>query len=122
MTTDDIEFAEGGKPDKTGAADTITVKAVGEEIPRDDSFSFDGYQVVCGEFFAHTNDPTISFNGNKVYVNTACLKRLPDVERIQLLIHEQERNLVVRPSNDEEKGALAIQGFAPHNHMFSKSL
>ena len=84
-------------------ADELTVKVTGEEILSDPDFSYDGYQVVRGEFFAHINEPTITFNGNKVYVNTACLKRLPEVERVQILINEEERTLVVRPSSEDEK-------------------
>ena len=84
-------------------AEEVTVKVTGEEIPSDPEFSYDGYQVVRGEFFAHINEPTITFNGNKVYVNSACIKRLPEVERIQILINEEERTLVVRPSNEDEK-------------------
>ena len=43
----------------------------------DDTFSFDGYQVVRGEFFAHTFEPSITFNNNRLYVNMACLNKLP---------------------------------------------
>lgn len=102
MGTKEKEFVDGDY-EKTETVDSIAVKVTGEEIPHDDTFSYDGYQVVRGEFFAHINEPTITFNGNKVYVNAACIKRLPEVERIQILINEDERNLVVRPSNEDEK-------------------
>lgn len=35
----------------------------------EEAFSFDGYQVVRGEFFAHTFEPSITFCGSKLYVN-----------------------------------------------------
>lgn len=31
------------------------------EVIEDDSFDYDGYEVVRGEFFAHTYEPTICF-------------------------------------------------------------
>ncbi len=40
-------------------------------VAEDDAFSYDGYQVVRGEFFAHTYEPSFTFNSNKVSVNTA---------------------------------------------------
>ena len=40
-------------------------------------FNYDGYQVVRREFFAHINEPSVTFNNYKFYVNTACLKPLP---------------------------------------------
>ena len=38
-------------------------------------FNYDGYQVVRREFFAHINEPSVTFNNYKFYVNTACLNR-----------------------------------------------
>ena len=35
-------------------------------------FNYDGYQVVRREFFAHINEPSVTFNNYKFYVNTAC--------------------------------------------------
>lgn len=100
MENEEKMVADG---DTSEYADELKIKVTGEEIPYDDKFSYDGYQVVRGEFFAHINEPAISFNGNKVSVNTACIKRLPEVERIQVLINEDERSLVVRPSSEDEK-------------------
>lgn len=31
-------------------------------VTEDDDFSYDGYQVVRGEFFAHTYEPSFTFN------------------------------------------------------------
>lgn len=101
METEQKEFSDGGAQKKAKAASpTVTAS---EEIQYDETFSYDGYQVVRGEFFAHINEPTITFNGNKVSVNMACIKRLPEVEYVQILIHPEERKLVVHPSSEDEK-------------------
>ena len=76
------------------------------EIIQDDSFSYDGYQVVRGEFFAHINEPSVSFNQSKVYVNMGCLKRMQDVEYVQILINSEEKKLVIRPAGEDEKDAF----------------
>ena len=85
---------------------------IAEKMMREENFSYDGYQVVRGEFFAHTFEPSITFNDSKVYVNTACLNRMPTVEYIQILINQQTKKLVVRPCREDEKtlsGGAAIR-------------
>jgi len=57
------------------------------EIIQDDSFNYKGFQVVRGEFFSHVFEPCISFNNYKVYVNTACIKKLPNVDYVQILVN-----------------------------------
>ena len=42
------------------------------DVIEDDSFSYKGYQVVRGEFFAHINEPSVTFSGNKVSVIMIC--------------------------------------------------
>ena len=51
-----------------------------EELDEMD-FSYDGYQVVRGEFFAHLFEPSITFNNNRVYLNMACIRKLPEKRR-----------------------------------------
>ncbi len=72
----------------------------------DRNFSFDGFQVVRGEYFAHTYEPSISFNQYKISVNKSCITRMPHVEYIQLLINPVDKKLVIRPSSEDEKGAF----------------
>ena len=59
-----------------------------EEDPSDEQEEVDlhGFQVVRREFFAHVREPSIIFNDGKVGVNTACVRKLPDVEYVQILI------------------------------------
>ncbi len=94
----------------TDAEETADGKSVAasqpEEVVQDESFSYDGYQVVRGEFFAHLREPSITFNNYKVSLNTACLNRLPDVDYVQILVNQNEHKLVVRPSSEDEKDSF----------------
>jgi hypothetical protein len=72
----------------------------------DVNFSYDGYQVVRGEYFAHIYEPSISFNRCKVSLNTACLKRLPEIDYVQILVNSEERKLAVRPCGGDEKDSF----------------
>ncbi len=76
------------------------------EIIEDDDFSYDGYQVVRSEFFAHISEPSISFNNCKVTLNTACLKKLPNVSYIQFLVNPDTKKLVVRACSEDEKDSF----------------
>ncbi len=73
---------------------------------QDDAFSYDGYQVVRGEFFAHVYEPSITFNNCKVSLNTACINRLPNVNYVQILVNPEEKKLAVRPSSEDEKDSF----------------
>lgn len=82
------------------------VTEAGEYATQDDTFSYDGYQVVRREFFAHVYEPSITFNNCKVSVNTACLKRLPHVDYVQILVNPEKKKLAVRPSSEDEKDSF----------------
>ena len=60
----------------------------------DTSFSYDGYQVVRGEFFAHLFEPSVTLNNEKVSVNAACIRRLPQTDYVQFLVNPKEKKLV----------------------------
>lgn len=96
----------GNGSDPVSQALHVRASAPNEEVIQDDSFSYDGYQVVRGEFFAHVYEPAITFNNCKVILNTACLLRLPDVEYVQILVNPKEQKLAVRPSNEYEKDSF----------------
>ena len=77
-----------------------------DEVIQDDTFSYDGYQVVRGEFFAHIYEPSLCFNRSRVYVNMGCLKRMQDVDYVQILVNAEEKKLVIRPAGEDEKDAF----------------
>lgn len=76
------------------------------EVLQEDAFSYEGYQVVRGEFFAHMSEPSIAFNKCRVSVNAACLKKLPKVDFVQILINAEEKKLAVRPCGEDEKDSF----------------
>lgn len=77
-----------------------------EEIIFDPDFSYQGYQVVRGEFFAHTREPGITFCDCKVNLNTACLRRLPKVDYVQFLVNPSTFKLAVRPCEEDAKDSF----------------
>ena len=71
-------------------------------------FNYDGYQVVRREFFAHINEPSVTFNNYKFYVNTACLNRFPQVDYVQVLVNQEGRILAIRPCRAGRSGCLRL--------------
>lgn len=88
------------------SSNAATVADGGIAITEDESFSLSGYQVVRGEFFAHICEPSLTLSNNKIYVNTACIKKLPSVDYIQLLVNQTTKKIVVRPCREDVKDSL----------------
>ena len=83
---------------------------IDEEI-QEVSLDIEKYQVVRGEYFSHINEPSISFKDNKISVNTACLKKLPDIEYVQILVNPENKKLAIRPSKEDEKDSFVWCSF-----------
>mgnify|MGYP003221762765 FL=1 len=80
------------------ANNALTVIPAGDEpIEEDHSFSLDKFQVVRREFFSHMSEPSITFSDYKIGLNTACIRRLPDIDYIQFLVNRQTQKLAIRP-------------------------
>ena len=68
--------------------------------------SLAGYQVTKGEFFAHSREPSVTIWENRVKFNMACLRRFPGVTHIQILIHPEQKRLIIRPCSPDAPDAL----------------
>ena len=75
-------------------------------VNADEEFSYDGYQVVRGEFFSHLQEPSVTFCDSRFYVNKACLTKMPDVDYVQILVNQETRKLAVRPCNEDAKDSF----------------
>lgn len=64
------------------------------------------YEMVAGEFFAQTKEPAFTINVNKVYVNTAAVRLLSQVDFVKFMINRDEKKLVIKPCSE-----LDIHGY-----------
>lgn len=69
-------------------------------------FSYDGYQVVRREFFAHLREPAVVIRRDSVTFNTACIAGLEDAVYIQILVNQDNKRMVVRKCEENDKDAL----------------
>lgn len=75
-----------------------------EELER--TFSYDGYQVVRKELFAHLRDPAIVIRNDSITFNTACITGLENVVYVHVMFNKELKRLVVRGCNENDKDAL----------------
>ena len=73
-----------------------------EPFEEDNELNLNDFEVTRTEFFAHTREPSFIFNDGKVGVNTACVRRLPDVDYVQLLINRNKKKLAIRACEEED--------------------
>lgn len=69
-------------------------------------FSYDGYQVVRRELFAHLREPAVVIRRDIVTFNTACIAGLEDAVYIQILVNQDNKRMVVRKCEENDKDAL----------------
>lgn len=104
--------------EQTGNDPPVVLEMEAETVPSDSAggdevlelhreFNYDGYQVVRREFFAHINEPSVTFNNYKFYVNAACLNRFPQVNQVQVLVNQESKILAIRPCRAEDRDACA---------------
>ena len=72
------------------------------EEPEKIQLDLNEFEVARSEFFAHTREPSFIFNDGKVGANTACVRRLPEVDYVQFLINRKKQKLAVRVCREED--------------------
>lgn len=65
-----------------------------------------GYQVTKAELFAHSREPAITIWESRIKFNMACLRRFPGVTHIQILIHPEQKRLIIRPCEPDAPDSL----------------
>ena len=86
----------------TDEKEIVDQKAI--ELAED--FSYDGYQVVRRELCAHLREPAVVIRRDSVTFNTACIAGLEDAVYIQILVNQDNKRMVVRKCEENDKDAL----------------
>lgn len=86
----------------TDEKEIVDQKAI--ELAED--FSYEGYQVVRRELFAHLRESAVVIRRDSVTFNTACIAGLEDAVYIQILVNQDNKRMVVRKCEENDKDAL----------------
>lgn len=70
------------------------------------SFSYDGYQIVRREMFAHLREPAVTIRSDSITFNTACIDGLEDAVFVQIMVSDNEKRIAVRKCNENDKDSL----------------
>ncbi len=62
----------------------------------------DQYEIVRPEFFSHNYEPAFTVNVDKVTVNAACVRQLPDIDCVQIMVYREEKKLILFPCGEDE--------------------
>jgi len=65
-----------------------------------------GYQVTKAELFSHTREPAITIWQTRMKFNMACLRKFPGIQYIQILIHPEQKRLIIRPCESDAPDSL----------------
>ena len=86
----------------TDEKEIVDQKAI--ELAED--FSYEGYQVVRRELFAHLREPAVVIRRESETFNTACIAGIEDAVYIQILVNQDNKRMVVRKCEENDKDAL----------------
>lgn len=76
------------------------------DLGEEETVDLAGYQVTRAELFAHQREPAITVWEDSIKFNMACLRRFPGATHIQLLIHPEQKRLIIRPCDKDAPDAL----------------
>lgn len=105
-STAPIETAQPEQPVGSSGGDLNLPPPADDDIIYDDNFSYDGFQVVRGEYFYHRNEPCITISDFKLTFNASCLRKVPNVDFVMVLINPDTKMMVIRPATDDVKDSF----------------
>lgn len=77
-----------------------------EDVEEQEVVDLAGYQVTKAEMFAHSREPAVTVWADRVKFNMACLRHFPGITHIQLLIHPEQKRLIIRPCDPDAPDSL----------------
>ena len=90
------EYREQITPPTVGTEDRQSAQ------PRD----YSDYQVVRQEYITSYDDILITFNRGRFYINSFGLSQFPDKDYIQVLVDEDTKSMVIKPSKKKKRDSF----------------
>ena len=84
-----------------GNVGTQSISGMGQgDFLVEEELDISEFEIVSPEFFSQIKEPSFTVNVNKVYVNAACVRMLPDVEYVRILVNRKRKQVVFEPSDE----------------------
>lgn len=65
-----------------------------------------GFEIVRSQFFSQSSEPILFFGRLKMWVNSICLKKLPETDHVQIMVNSSLKTLTLYPSREDVRDAL----------------
>lgn len=72
----------------------------------ENELNLDNYEVVRQDFFVTCEEPQLTFNQGRMYVNSFCVKKFEEVDYIQILVEKIEKKIVLKLLNEKRKDSF----------------
>ncbi len=103
---DNVMQFNNGQPKPDNAPMESNSEKADPKPEADTDFSYKGYEVVHGAFFAHLFEPSVKLVKETVSVNAACIRKLPGTEYVQFLVNRDEKKLAVKSCTEDTKDSF----------------
>ena len=70
------------------------------------TFSYDGYQIVRREMFAHMREPAVTIRKDSITFNTACINGMEDAVYIQVMVNRKDHRMAIRQCAENDKDSI----------------
>lgn len=91
---------------KTVCPETDTTENNIQIEAKSGEFDFRGFEIAREQFFNSTDKLSITFSIKDLKFSVTCVKKLPDTQYVELLIHPLKKLLIVRSVDSENKNAI----------------
>ena len=89
---------------RTGTTENTEIETLPPTQPAglfmEEDMDIDDFEIVSPEFFSQIKEPSFTVNVNKVYVNAACVRLLPNVEYVKILVNRKRKQVAFEPSDE----------------------
>lgn len=85
------------KASKVAYGNEQDAEKIDNPVETGSKFDLSGYEIVRAQFFSTRLNPAMTISQGKITFNTACMKKLKDVEYVEILLNSVENCIAVRP-------------------------
>ena len=97
----------------------ISIEYLEKEVQ---SIDLNGFQVVRRENFAKLQCPALTVKYGEIYFNLKTIRKFDEVKYIQILVHKEEKKLIIRPTDDNSREALQWCRIDKHGKLQKRSI
>ena len=71
--------------------------------------SLEGFQVVRSQYFSRMLEPAMTIWNTSIAFNTISFTALNNCDMVQILVHEKDKSIIVRPVNSKDPDAVNLK-------------